>query len=154
MKVQTTRFGHIEVDPDRSIRFEHGLLGFPESREFVLLQTNQEGNFFWLQSVDRAELAFVVCDPVLFIPDYEVPAKTEDFQQIRLDSLRDAQIFVVVNKVGRMLTGNLQGPLVINALNRLGKQMVLSEKKFSTRHPLIDLDKVNNLQAHPVSKTA
>lgn len=152
MKVQTTRFGEIEVDAERVIRFEKGILGFPDEREYVLLQTNEEGNFFWMQSASRPELAFVVSDPLLFVPDYQVPVKQEDYEQIELESMSDAQVLIIVNKVDRMLTGNLQGPLVINSLNRKGRQLVLSEKKYSTRHPLVDLDQT---QEHAVAmKTA
>ena len=151
MQVKTTRFGQIEVDAERIITFPDGVLGFPDQRDFSLLQTSDEGNFFWLQSTERPELAFVVCDPLLFVPDYQVPAKVEDFARIDLKKMTDAQVFVVVNKVDRILTGNLQGPLVVNVLNRQGRQLVLSEKKYSTRHPLIHLEP--QLQ-HQVSKTA
>ena len=152
MKVKTTRFGEIEVDQERIMRFSKGLLGFPDEQEFVLLQTNDEGNFFWLQSVGRPELAFVVSDPLLFVPDYQVPVKEEDFEQIELKQMADAQMLIIVNKIDRTLTGNLQGPLVINATNRLGRQMVLSEKKYSTRHPLVNLDR--STEDQKVSRTA
>jgi len=150
MIVQTTRFGRIEVDETRLITFPKGILGFPESPDFALLQTNDEGNFFWLQGVDRPEVAFVVCDPVLFVPDYQVKLRPEDCEEIQLTSMEDAQVLIIVNKVGATLTGNLQGPLVINARNRQGRQLVLAEKKYSTRHPLIDLAE----PAQEVSKTA
>ncbi|MBN1846162.1 MAG: flagellar assembly protein FliW [Sedimentisphaerales bacterium] len=150
MKIHTTRFGQIEVDEERLLLFGHGILGFPEDRRFVLLQTNAEGNFFWLQSVDRPDVAFVVCDPLLFVPDYQVPLRPEDGERIELRSMADTQVMVIVNKIDRILTGNLQGPLVINARNRRGCQLVLSEKKYSTRHPLMSLD----IQRNQVSKTA
>ncbi len=154
MKVQTTRFGQIEVEDDRTIRFEKGVLGFPQDRDFVLLQTNEEGNFFWLQSVHRPELAFVVCDPLLFVTDYLVPLKEQEKAEIGLSDIKHVQMFIIVNKVGRELTGNLQGPLVINAMERRGMQMVLSEKKYSTRHPLINLDRVADQKRQAVSRTA
>ncbi|MBI9016607.1 MAG: flagellar assembly protein FliW [Phycisphaerae bacterium] len=139
MRVNTTRFGEIEIDQQRIMNFPKGVLGFPDNSLYALLQTNNDGSFFWLQSIERPELAFVVCDPVLFIPDYQVPVKGDELQQIDLDSLKNAQILIIVNKVGKSLTGNLQGPLVINVNNRQGKQLVLSEKKYSTRHPLMEL---------------
>jgi len=150
MKVMSTRFGQIEVDQERLLKFPKGLLGFPENQDYALLQTNNEGNFFWLQSVDRPEVAFVVCDPLLCAPDYQVPIKPEDHELLELQSLDHVQILVIVNKIDRNLTVNLQGPLVINALNRWGRQVVLSEKKFSTRHPMMNLDAVHQ----KVSKTA
>ena len=139
MRVNTTRFGEIEIDEQRIMNFPKGILGFPDNPLFALLQTNNEGNFFWLQSIERPDLAFVVCDPVLFIPDYQIPVKGDELTQIGLDGLENSQVLIIVNKVGRSLTGNLQGPLVINVNNRQGKQLVLSEKKYSTRHPLMEL---------------
>ena len=150
MEVKTTRFGFIEVNEQRLLLFPKGILGFPENKRFVLVQTNDEGNFFWLQSVERAELAFVVCDPLLFVPDYQVPVKSEEFTDIGLDKRDDAQVLIIVNKVDNTLTGNLQGPLVLNARNRQGLQLVLSEKKHSTRHPLMNLEH----KQKKVSKTA
>ena len=127
MKVETTRFGQIEVDENRLIKFPSGLLGFPDSHDFALVQTNDEGSFFWLQSIDRSELAFVVCDPLLFLPDYQVAVKPEDLNKISLSNMDDVQVLIIINKIDRTLTGNLQGPLVINAINRHGRQFVLSE---------------------------
>jgi len=150
MQVETTRFGPIEISDDRIITFPKGILGFPSQRDYVLLQTNEEGNFFWLQSATQPELAFVVCDPRLFVPDYDVPPRTEEFGAIELKDTKRAQVLIIVNKVDRMLTGNLQGPLVINTVNRRGLQLVLSEKKYDTRHPLINLD----CSPQCVSKTA
>lgn len=150
MQVQTTRFGRIEVDEERLLNFPKGLLGFPEATEFALLQTNDEGNFFWLQSTSIADIAFVVCDPVLFVPDYQLKLRPEDCEELALETMNDVQVLTIVNKVGTMLTANLQGPLVLNSTNRTGRQLVLSEKKYSTRHPLLDLA----AQCKEVSKTA
>jgi len=150
MKVMTTRFGEIEIDRERIISFPKGVLGFPDYHDFALLQTNDEGNFFWLQCMDRSDVAFVVSDPLLFVPDYQVSAKNEEIEHIDLKDMKNSQVFIIVNKVDKTLTGNLQGPLVINVVNRQGCQLVLSEKKYSTRHPLMILETSEKV----VSKTA
>lgn len=150
MEVKTTRFGQIEVDDERVLKFNSGILGFPDCVNYVLVQTNEDGSFFWLQSTDRPEVAFVVCDPLLFVPDYQIPVKAEEFELIGLKSMKDSQVLIIVNKVDRLLTGNLQGPLLINAETRHGRQLVLSEKKYSTRHPLLELES----QAELVSQIA
>ena len=87
--------------------------------------------------MDTPDLAFVVCDPRLFVADYQVPAKLEELQCIGLTQPDQAQVFIIVNKVSDLLTGNLQGPIVVNTLNRRGRQLVLSDKRYSTRHPLM-----------------
>ena len=150
MKVMTTRFGEIEIDQDRIISFSKGVLGFPDNHDFALLQTNDEGNFFWLQCLERADLAFVISDPMLFVPDYQVSAKNDDLEEIDLKDMKDSQVFIIVNKIDKTLTGNLQGPLIVNIANHQGCQLVLSEKKYSTRHPLMILE----MPPEAVSKTA
>jgi flagellar assembly factor FliW len=137
MEVRTTRFGVIEIAEDRVITFPSGVLGFPEHRRYCLLQPGDDACFFWLQSLDDANLAFVVTDPTLFVSEYSVPIRAEQMTTLGLKSLGDAQVFVIVNKVEDQLTGNLQGPLVINTVDRVGEQMVLAEKRWTTRHPLI-----------------
>jgi flagellar assembly factor FliW len=139
MIIQTSRFGDIEVDETRLIRFPKGILGFPSQCEYALIQTGEESGFYWLQAVGRPELAFVVCDPRLFLPDYVVPVKMEELSQIGLTDPSAAQVFTIVNKVEHMLTGNLQGPLIINVETREARQLVLSDKRYSTRHPLMNL---------------
>ena len=139
MDVRTTRFGVIEIAEDRVITFPKGLLGFPSQTRYCLLEPGDDACFFWLQSLDEPGLAFVVTDPVFFVNDYNVPIRPEQMGDLSLDKLEDAQVFVVVNKIDQQLTGNMQGPLVINTLNRTGEQMVLSEKRWTTRHPLVKL---------------
>lgn len=137
MLIETSRFGQLEVNPERLIRFEEGILGFPQQKEYALIQTGEGSGFYWLQSVCTRDLAFVVCDPRLFVADYQVPVKIDDLETIGLSDLKDAQVFVIVNKVDELLTGNLQGPLVVNVTNRHARQLVLSDKRYSTRHPLM-----------------
>lgn len=141
MIIETSRFGRLEVDEDRLIVFEEGILGFPAQREYALIQTGHGSGFYWLQSVCTPDLAFVVCDPRLFVPDFQVPVKVEDLQSIKLAEPEQAQVFVIVNKVGDLLTGNLQGPLVVNTANRQARQLVLSDKRYSTRHPLMRIQR-------------
>ena len=137
MHVRTTRFGTVEIAEDRVITFPKGLLGFPSQTRYCLLEPGDDACFFWLQSLDEPSLAFVVTDPSLFVPDYSVPVRPEQMGDLSLGRLEDAQVFVIVNKVDQQLTGNLQGPLVINTITRKGEQMVLAEKRWTTRHPLV-----------------
>ena len=140
MEVRTTRFGVIDVAEDRVITFAKGLLGFSGHRRFCLLEPAEDACFFWLQSLDEPALAFVVTDPSLFVREYTVPVRQEQLDDLAIGKLEDAQVFVIVNKVDDWLTGNLQGPLVINTLSRAGEQLVTADKKWTTRHRLIKAD--------------
>jgi flagellar assembly factor FliW len=139
MEIQTSRFGTISVEDDRLMTFPRGLLGFPSYTRFALLQSGQGNCFFWLQSADDPNLAFVLTDPNTFFKGYDVPLRDETIGELQFTDLKFAQIFVICNKVGDWLTGNLLGPIVVNADNRLAQQVVLTEKKWTTRQPLLRL---------------
>lgn len=150
IEVETTRFGTLEIGRDRVMYFSGGLLGFPRATRFALIQTGEDNYFFWLQSMEDPELAFVVCDPQAFVPGYtieQVPLRAECREELGLPESANAaslagqtQVLAICNRVGEWLTGNLLGPLVINVGSFVGKQVVLTEKRWSTRQPLIRLD--------------
>src|SRR5918911_5356594 len=89
IEIESTRFGTLLVDEERVITFPNGLLGFPDHRRFALIQTGEENYFFWLQSADEPNLAFVVTDPAIFFKGYEVPLRDEMRQDLRLDGAGD-----------------------------------------------------------------
>jgi flagellar assembly factor FliW len=150
IEVQTTRFGVLTVDVDRIITFPRGLLGFPSFQRYALIQAGDDNYFFWLQCVDEPNLAFVVTDPSIFFKTYDVPMKEETTQELDLADPALAQVFVICNKVGEWLTGNLLGPIVVNAANRVAQQVVLTEKKWTTRQPLMQLRSADQ----PLAKSA
>ena len=82
VRFTTTRFGELDVPPDRIITFPSGLIGFGALRGFALVENPGGGPFKWLQSVERPELAFVITDPKLFFPDYAVEVKEEDLRRM------------------------------------------------------------------------
>lgn len=152
MLIETTRFGSLEVDDQRLITFPQGMLGFPDLHTYALVQTGENSGFYWLQSTECTDLAFVVCDPRMFLAEYRVQIRPADLEEIGLADLDRSQTFIVVNKVDGMLTGNLQGPIVVNVDNREAKQVVLNDRRYSTRHPLMLIRKAAEPGA--VSKTA
>ena len=148
MEIVSSRFGVLNVDDQRIITFTKGLLGFPGKSRFALIQTNEENYFFWLQSVEDPNLAFVVTDPSTFFKDYEVPLREETQLELELTDPEAAQVLVICNKVGDWLTGNLLGPIVVNVALQLATQVVLTEKKWTTRQPLLQL------RSEPLAKSA
>ncbi len=142
MQIQSSRFGWLSVDDDRLITFPRGLLGFPDHGRFALLPSSPssaagDGCFYWLQSADDPALAFVVADPGRFFKDYAVPVREDTTAELRVADPARLQAFVICNKVGDWITGNLLGPLLVNAENRLAAQVVLTERKWTTRQPLV-----------------
>jgi flagellar assembly factor FliW len=140
MEIQTTRFGVVTVNPDEVLTFPREMLGIAGMTRFVTVRpTGQEGHFYWLQSTEDPAIAFLVVDPGLFFKDYHVSIREETQQDLDLADAKDGQMLVICNRVGDWITGNLQGPLVINSRTRIGQQVVLTEKKWTCRQPLVRL---------------
>ena len=140
MKIPTSRFGTIEIQEEQIVHMPTGPIGFPDYRRFVLLEHKKGSPFLWFQSVDNESLAFVLMDPALFKPDYEVQISPEDTKTLELmDASAGVQTLVVVN-ISRVepyeITANLLGPIIINAQKKLAKQVVLYHTSYSTRHPI------------------
>lgn len=139
MHIQTSHFGNLQIDPVQVATFPSGLVGFSDLARFVLIPSENNVFFSWLQSVEDPDVAFLVTDPTLFFKDYAVTIREETQVQIQLSDQDAARILVICNKVGDWLTGNLLGPIVWNENNGLAQQVVLTEKKWTTRQPLAKL---------------
>ena len=66
MNVASTRFGIMTVPAEKVLTFPSGVLGFPESTRYVMLDHDTDAPFKWLHCVEEASLAFVVVDPSVF----------------------------------------------------------------------------------------
>ena len=140
MKVRTSRFGEIDIDEGAVLSLTGGLIGFPDEENYVIIRHNPESPFFWLQSVDREDLAFVIVDPRVFKPDYKIDLSKSLLARLQTESAEELGIYVIVTiPQGRpeAMTANLLGPLVVSAKTRLGRQVVLDESKYSHRHPIM-----------------
>ncbi len=135
----TTRFGDLEVRDDDVIQIPEGILGFGSQKRYVLLEDPEQEPFLWLQSLDDPELAFVLVDPLLFFPEYQVKISREEIADLELEEAAEARILavVVVSEDPGKITANLKGPLILNPRTRRAKQVVLLDEEYGTRHPLL-----------------
>jgi len=140
VKIETSRFGTLDLVEDKVIHVPSGLFGFPDSKRYTLLEHRKGSPFVWFQSVDNGSLAFVLIDPLLVKPDYEVRISPEDINELQLADAPDGiQTLVIVNITSgekMELTVNLLGPIVINTKKKFGKQIILSDSDYSLRHPI------------------
>lgn len=138
MKVVTKAYGLIDIDERQKITFSQGLFGFELCKDYVLLDAEQQP-FYWLQSVDNKEVAFVLINPFQFRPDYEVDIDNEELLEIGISDPEQVLIFSIVTipADGGPMTANLQGPLVINRDTRYGRQVVLTDPCWKIKHDVI-----------------
>lgn len=145
VEFNTTRFGVVEIDQENIVRFNEGIPGFPEARNFVLIPHKEDSPFAWLQSVDMADLAFVVTDPWLFFEDYQPVIDESVIEELGAheEAEGDSESSIVVMailtipKETHKMTANLQAPVIINTRNNRAKQVILSSEEYTTKHRLL-----------------
>ena len=139
MLVNTKPYGQIEVDERQRIRFPFGILGFEKLEEYVLLDATQQP-FYWLQSVDRSEVAFVLMDPKVVRPDYTLDVPSSEMQEIGAADENEILVFAIVTipEEQARMSANLQGPVLINRLTRIGRQSISLNPKWRVRHYILD----------------
>lgn len=140
MNINTSRFGELDVADDAVISMPDGMLGFSEIKRYVLIQHRDGSPFLWYQAVDEPNLAFVVVDAFTFFPDYEVVMSSEDVEVLKCTKPGDLAVFlvVVIPDNPEDMTANLRGPLVVNVDNKIARQVVLTDEKYSPHHSIME----------------
>ena len=60
MKASTRLFGDIDIEDDKILILENGIIGFPDMKKFTLIYDNESGNqqsIIWLQSMNAGVVA-------------------------------------------------------------------------------------------------
>ena len=139
MKVRTKPYGEMEISDRQKVSFPRGIFGFEELREFALLDARQ-APFYWLQSLQRVEIAFVLIEPHFFRPDYTPDVDPAELEEIDIKSPEDMLVFAIVTipDDSSRMTANLQGPLLINRRTHVGRQSISANPRWGVRHTILE----------------
>lgn len=139
MKIETIRFGLIEVPDSDRIVFADGLLGFENVKEFILLKSEDDEVFKWLQAVKVPALCFLVIEPELFMFNYSLDINDEDVGSLKIEKPEDVEILsiVTVPENPQDMTANLQGPIVVNVSNNCAKQIISGNPSHKVKVPIL-----------------
>ncbi len=134
-----SRLGEIEIDPQTTITFERGILGFPDLKEYALIDLDPASPLKYLQSLEKENVGFVVTNPIIFKPDYEIKIKRNDLEEIGINNPKHilSLVIVTVPQNPEDMTANLKGPIIINSNLRKGKQLVLDQTDYELKYRLL-----------------
>ena len=137
MKITTAYLGEVEINPSEIIRFEHGLPGFEEEKEFIQLPLSEESAFQALQSLNTQGLAFIITTPYETVADYSFKLDESVLKALDIKSNKEVAVFVIVSLKGTLeaSTVNLKAPIILNMENKKAKQIILQED-YAIRHHL------------------
>lgn len=137
IKINTRDFGEIEVDENDKISFSTGMYGFEAYKSFVILKEEPDDDVMFLQSLDNADLSFVLIDPFSIIKTYEPHLNEEDLTA--LDVKTEAELkFLVIAIIKENIKDsvvNLKSPIAINPSSRAAMQVIL-QNSYPLRYKL------------------
>lgn len=145
MKLNTSRFGEIDINEEEIITFSDGLFGFEDIKRYIIFQMEEDNPLMWMQAIEEGSLAFIIIRPFEFNPKYSLQLSDADVEELGLTSPDDSDIFaiVVVPEDTSKMTANLQGPVVINRILKKGKQVISTSPKHKLKHFILDEMKAN-----------
>lgn len=126
MRINTVRFGEIEIDEKLIIHFPDGLMPFGKNLDFVLLVEEDDGPTAWLQSLQYPELAFWAGHAAKLFPQHDM---TLDRHHIKLMQTHDPDhlcVLVIISIQDGQAMANLLAPVLINTEQGVGRQVILS----------------------------
>ena len=141
MKINTSRFGEVEVDEELIFNFIEPILGYEQLTKFILLDHTPDSPFKWLQSAEDPGVAFPVTFPAFFGIEYQFVISEEKAKKLELTKAEDLLSFnitCVPQGNPQNATVNLVGPIVVNMVNKKSMQLILTNVSFSTKHKLFN----------------
>lgn len=137
--LQSSRFGSIEIPEALTVELPEGLMGMHHLTRFVLVEPTCQGSpFRFLLSLDDSEVGFAIADPTKLFANYEVDY-TEEREVLDITSDEEAKLYVILTIGSNPMrtTADLLAPILLNTRSRLARQLVLSDSRYSTKHPII-----------------
>ena len=137
MKIKTAKFGEISIDENLVFNFVEPIIGYDDLKKYVLIEHSDNSAFKWLQSVENEALAFPVTSPAFFDIDYQFEIPTDKAEKIDLnsvESLISLNIVTIPVNNPKKATINLLAPIIINATNMQGMQLILSNSNYPVKH--------------------
>lgn len=141
MKVETGRFGVLDVRKEDIICFNEGLLGFEHLSKFFIVDLGDNTLILWIQSIDDPKVAFPILEPKMFSPSYSIKLLPAELASLDLERLSDASVYSILTippKAVTQMTANLKAPIVINNKTKMARQIVLQDNKLDVSFPMYD----------------
>ena len=144
MKLNTVRFGEIDIEESRIFDFVLPIIGFDTKKKFVILEPNKDSLFKWLQSIEDPALAFPIISVASLDFDYSIDLADNIVEALEIKSVESLLVMNITsipqdNPKGTTI--NLLAPLVFNVDNNTAGQIVLSGSGYDISYPMFKEEK-------------
>lgn len=146
MKIETTRFGTIEVPEEKVIDFPWGIPGFESVKRYILID-HKDTPFKWLQAVDEPSLAFVVFPPEVIGIQYVLPA--EKLEPLETQDQEDTVVMTLISfdREKNVIRFHIRSPLIFSLSKRRAYQWTMDTDEV---RQFVNLPEGMEWQEHPV----
>lgn len=145
MQVDTRWFGTVDIDDNKIVTFDLGIIGFEDCKKFTLIYDVEKGDeaaIMWLQSLDEAALALPVMKPEYIMKGYD-PVVEDEILNTLGEDIQSANLAVfctlTVPEDLTKMTINLKAPIIINADTMKGVQLIADNEDYAVRYPIYDI---------------
>lgn len=155
MLIDTRCFGKVDIADEKIVHFPEGLLGFENLKDYTIIYDITNGKrakIAWLQSVEEPELALPVINPFDVMEDYN-PTVDEELLKVLGDVTPENIVVLLVVTVPSEVektTANLKAPIIMNSDERLGAQIIVENKDYVIKYPIIKKTRGGEVNASPV----
>lgn len=144
MVTKTRFFGEVEIDDEKILTLDHGIMGFEDSKKWTILydiEKGTEGVISWFQSLDFPELALPIISPYAVTDSYSPVVEDELLKPLGEFKDEDLLIFLILtipSENPKLTTANFRAPLIINPVNKKGIQVIVNNEDYPVRYKIAD----------------
>jgi len=147
VKINTIRFGEVDIAEEKILTFEKGLPGFNDCFRFTIISSEETDPFLWMQSLDEPDVALAVVNPFRLFPDYAPIVNEGDLDRLGNPADEDilALTVAVIPVKYENMTTNLVSPILINLKSNQAHQVIMENSSYQIKQPIFE--KVQQLLA-------
>lgn len=144
MQVTTRFFGEVDIDEEKILTFDNGIIGFEDMKRWTLIYDIERGSdapISWFQSLDYSGLALPVINPYSVTAKYEPIVEDELLKP--LGEFEDAELITLLtitipSEDPKRTTANFKAPLLINPRNKKGIQIIVNNEDYPIKFSIYD----------------
>lgn len=138
--LESFHYGKIVYDKSEIIKFDKGLLGFEDLKNFIVREIEENKSFKLLHSLEDSQIAFVVINPFEFKSNYEIDIEEDILERLNIKNESAVMILntVTLSNDPSKITTNLRAPIVVNVLNKMAEQVILKTEDYKIKHSLME----------------
>lgn len=137
IKVNSARFGEVDINEEQVITFPSGIAGFDMLKNWCLLHLEDAPDYNWLQSLEEPGIALLLADPDQLFEGYVADVREEQVTDLAMPEEGDGVPSLVMRVVlkwdeeKRRFFANLRAPIIFNLDNRRAVQVILQKADYS-----------------------